>query len=96
MKNKIQITIMSGAFICLMMFVLLGNAEGDKSQAAASKDKDDVKKVEKAVAVKVGDKAPDWSAKDTNPSSPSNGKKLSPKDFKGKASIWIATFDCDC
>ena len=56
----------------------------------------DPKEIRFDVPVRIGDVIPDWSAKDTNPSSPTFGKNLSTRDFKGAASVWIIAFDSDC
>ena len=48
------------------------------------------------ITVKKGDKAPEWSGPDSNPTSPTFEKTIAIKDLKGKPSVWIVTFDCAC
>lgn len=40
--------------------------------------------------------APKVAFEDTNPSSDSYKKEVSPQDFKGRVTLWIPTFDCNC
>ena len=69
------------------------SATGDvkKAPAAPTAQEDNT-----GAGLKAPVAAPSWTAKDTNPSSKTFGKKLSLKDFKGAASLWVITFDSDC
>lgn len=80
--------------------ILPYSAGEEDEPAEAPEDEEMDAEIEKQAArsgipVKIGDTIPDWSAPDTNPSSPTFGKTVSTKDFKGTASFWIITFDCD-
>ena len=83
MNNTVGRLVLTCVVLMLLFTTLSHSAEREK-QAARS-----------GLPVKIGDTIPDWSAPDTNPSSPTFGKTVSTKDFKGAASFWIITFDCD-
>lgn len=76
--------------------------DDDTEESSASKDSDDESEKPSETLSELPSPrackafAPKVAFKDTNPSSDSFGKELSPQDFKGKVSLWIPTFDCNC
>lgn len=68
--------------------------KGEDSDEEEGEESNSLPKLPKPKACKRY--APDVSFPDSNPSSDSYKKDVSTKDFKGKVTLWIPTFDCDC
>lgn len=69
-------------------------ASGKESENDSEEPSKELSELPKPRACKAF--APKVAFEDTNPSSKTHKKELSPQDFKGRVSLWIPTFDCNC